>query len=116
MLLDILPHSGHRFSGRPALVCQLVAYACGVATRDLASRSRAHPRAALARQVAMYLCHTGLGLSQSEVARLFGRDRSTVGHAARVIEDRRDEAAFDAWLDRLEAVLKAAPAPHSEAA
>jgi hypothetical protein len=53
----------------------------------------------------MYLLHVGLGLSMREIGEAFGRDRSTVGHACRVIEDRRDEGTFDRLLDCLERAL-----------
>ncbi|HEX5957163.1 MAG TPA: helix-turn-helix domain-containing protein [Hyphomicrobiaceae bacterium] len=60
---------------------------------------------AFARQVAMYLAHVGLGLSQRRIARLFARDRRTVAHACALIEDRRDCALLDRSLDLLEAAL-----------
>ena len=34
----------------------------------------------------------------SEIGAAFGRDRTTVGHACNVVEDRRDDAAFEAWV------------------
>ncbi|MEQ1493484.1 MAG: hypothetical protein ABL932_23355 [Terricaulis sp.] len=45
------------------------------------------------------------------VASAFGRDRSTVAQACHTIEDRRDEAQFDLWMNALEQMLRAAPAP-----
>lgn len=59
-------------------------------------------RAVLIRQVAMYLMHVGCGVPMERVGDAFGRDRSTVGHACRAIEDRRDDAGFDRLLDCLE--------------
>jgi hypothetical protein len=59
----------------------------------------------------MYLVHVTGGLSLSEVARLFDRDRTTVAHACARIEDRRDDAAFDRCLDFLQLGLAAAIAP-----
>jgi chromosomal replication initiation ATPase DnaA len=70
----------------------------------LAETTRGAPRVAFARQVAMYLAHVGFALSFAAVGRMFGRDRTTVSHACRVIEDGRD----DAWLDRRLAVLERA--------
>jgi chromosomal replication initiation ATPase DnaA len=69
------------------------------------TRTRGSPAAAFARQVAMYLAHVGLGLSFSEVGRLFARDRRTVAHACALVEDRRDTAPFDRALDLLEGAL-----------
>jgi chromosomal replication initiation ATPase DnaA len=37
-----------------------------------------------------------------EVGHAFGRDRTTVAHACRVIEERRDEPGLEALLSRLE--------------
>jgi len=57
---------------------------------------------ALARQIAMYLTHTVFGFTYSRVAAAFRRDRTTVSHACRLIEDHRDDTAFDALMERLE--------------
>jgi chromosomal replication initiation ATPase DnaA len=70
------------------------------------AETRGSPPEAFARQVAMYLAHVGLGLSLSEVARLFARDRRTVAHACARVEDRRDAAPFDRALDLLEGLLR----------
>lgn len=68
---------------------------------DLLGATRGRPRVAFARQVAMYVAHIGFGLSIRTISRAFGRDRATVSHACRVVEDGRD----DIWLDcRLEAL------------
>ncbi|WP_313194134.1 helix-turn-helix domain-containing protein [Shinella zoogloeoides] len=57
------------------------------------------------RQIAMYVCHVVLRLSLSEIGMAFGRDRTTVGHACNVVEDRRDDAAFDAFVSAIERVV-----------
>lgn len=67
--------------------------------------SRAAPLAR-SRQLAMYLAHVVLGLTQGQVARGFRRDRRTVAHACRCIEERRDDPAFDAHVAGLEARLR----------
>jgi len=69
----------------------------------LTSPRRGGPRVAFARQVAMYLAHVGFALSFASIGRMFGRDRTTVSHACRVVEDRRDEN----WLDRRLIALEA---------
>lgn len=66
---------------------------------------------ALARQVAMYLCHVAFELSLARVASAFGRDRSTVAYACHAVEDRREEASFDRWIAELEGMLREAPPP-----
>ncbi len=62
---------------------------------------------ALARQVAMYLAHTTLSISQAEVGLHFRRDKSTVTHACQVVETKRDEESFDNLVQQLEATLAA---------
>nr|WP_184257966.1 helix-turn-helix domain-containing protein [Rhodopseudomonas rhenobacensis] len=78
----------------------------------LTAARRGSPRVALARQVAMYLSHVGFALSFETVGRLFGRDRTTVAHACRVVEDSRDDVWMDCRLATLERAcgLGAAPA------
>ena len=57
------------------------------------------------RQIAMYVCHVVLRISMSDIGAAFGRDRTTVGHACNVVEDRRDDAAFDAFVATIERVV-----------
>lgn len=76
----------------------------GVAPSDLLAASRGRARIAAARQLAMYLCHVGAGRSLTDVGLFFGRDRTTVAHACRLIEDRRDDPVFDGRLDELERI------------
>jgi chromosomal replication initiation ATPase DnaA len=54
----------------------------------------------------MYLAHIACGLSLTEVGELFERDRTTVAHACEVIEQRRDDANFDAALELLEGIVR----------
>ena len=68
--------------------------------------TRGEAAVAQARQVAMYLAHVGSGLSLTGVGRLFERDRTTVAHACRMIEERRDDPAFDRAMDLLESVVR----------
>jgi chromosomal replication initiation ATPase DnaA len=70
------------------------------------SPNRGHTRAALARQVGMYLAHIMFELSLTEVGKLFARDRTTVAHACCVVEDRRDDRTFDRTLDLLECAVR----------
>ena len=53
--------------------------------------------------------HVAFELPLSRVALAFGRDRSTAAHACHRIEDRRDDRAFDDYMDALEAALRTAP-------
>ena len=62
---------------------------------------------AFARQVAMYLAHVGCGLTYTQAAALYARDRTTAAHACRLVEERRDNPAFDRILGLLEACVHA---------
>lgn len=98
---------------RARLALGLTGYALGVPPEQMATIERGNSRAAVGRQVAMYLCHVAFEMSLGRVAIAFARDRSTAAHACHVIEDRREDAAFDAWMNMLEAALREAPAPLS---
>ena len=79
-----------------------------VDVHDLQWRRRAaRPRAAFARQVAMYLAHVACGSSLTEVGALFARDRTHVSHACSVVEDRRDDPELDGRLEHLERAVAA---------
>lgn len=88
------------------VVSALVAAVTGVNVDVLFTPGRSTAPVAAARQLAMYLAHVGLGLPQAEVAHAFHRDRSTVAHACRRIEDMRDKAPFDRHVARMEACLR----------
>ena len=55
----------------------------------------------------MYVCHVALQLTMTDVARGFGRDRTTVGYACAKVEDRRDDRAFDDLVGAVERVVDA---------
>ncbi len=74
----------------------------GIAPDALRGRTRGDRRTALARQTAMYVAHVGLGLTRAETGRMFARDRSTVAHACRIIEERRDDPMLDLVLMAVE--------------
>lgn len=96
-------------TARARLAQSAVAYAFNVSLDELEAPTRRSPRAAFARQAAMYLAHVAFELSLSRVGLAFGRDRSTAAHACHRIEDQRDDLAFDQNMDALEACLRAAP-------
>lgn len=85
---------------------RLVAGAFGVAESDLMRRTRATADIAFARQVAMYLAHVIYQMTYNEVADAFGRERSTVAHACAVVEDARDDHAFEERIAKLEGRLQ----------
>ena len=69
---------------------------------DLRRASRGEAQIAFARQVAMYVAHVWFALSLSEVGRRFDRDRTTVAHACRVVEDRREDPRVDRVVSAIE--------------
>lgn len=86
-------------------VFEVVEAAFDLDRRDLRKVTRGRCEIALARQTGMYLARVVLGMTLSQAACLFGRDRTTASHACRVIEDLRDEPAFDALLTAMEAFV-----------
>lgn len=95
-----------RGAPRCQIAIAVAAADAGVPVEALLAHSRSTAPVALARQLAMYLAHVGLGLPQAAVATAFRRDRSTVAHACRRIEEMRDAASFDHKVSRLEAGLR----------
>jgi hypothetical protein len=77
-----------------------------VDTAHLHAGSRGQAQVAHARQVAMYLMHCAFSLSHTEIGRAFGRDRTTVGHACAIVEDRRDAPVYDRTLTHLEEIVR----------
>ena len=61
--------------------------------------------AAHSRQIAMYVCHVALSISVDDIATSFGRERSTVAHACHLVEDRRDNPAFDDFVSAVERMV-----------
>lgn len=57
------------------------------------------------RQIAMYVAHVALHLSMAEVARGFGKDRTTVVHACHSIEDLREDPEFDRVVQTVERIV-----------
>lgn len=96
------------------LVAELFAAACD---RDLPEgAARRRPRCHM-RQIAMYLSHVVLSVPYQTIATAFGRDRTTVMHACSVVEDRRDDAGYDRFVEQCERCVGAvfAPLGHDDA-
>lgn len=94
-------------AGRVHIVVALVCGAFDLTPGQIHRGTRGAARVAFGRQVAMYIAHIWLGLSMSEVGRRFGRDRTTVAHACRLVEDRRDDPVLDATLAVIETAAAA---------
>lgn len=87
-------------------VLALIAREKRIPVRLLTHPSRCRRGTARARQLAMYLSHVVLGHSLTQIGDAFGRDRSTVSYACAVIEDLRDDPAFDDEVSALERCLE----------
>jgi len=85
---------------------RIAAVAFDVSDDALNAPNRCCAHIALARQVAMYLTHVVASVSLSDIATTFSRDRTTVSHACRRVEEKRDELIFDLQLERLEAGMR----------
>lgn len=83
----------------------LAAWECGVEQAAIADGRRREAQVAAARQLAVYLAHVALGHDLSRLSLAFGRDRATIRHALRRIEDERDDPGYDRRVGRLEAIL-----------
>ena len=78
-----------------------------VPVAEIALPNRAGAPVCEARHVAMYLAHVAFQVPLSAIGGDFGRDRTSVAHAVRRIENRRDEDGFDAAMERLEMLAQA---------
>jgi chromosomal replication initiation ATPase DnaA len=89
-------------------VARIVAEDFGFGAAAILGRARGTPAIARARQIAMYIVHVEFELSHQSVGRGFGRDRTTVAHACRVVEELRDETTFDSRIAVLEKSCRSA--------
>jgi chromosomal replication initiation ATPase DnaA len=87
----------------------IVSSAFAVQEDSVFAAGRGGKTTALARQVAMYLSHTHLGLSYTAAGALFGRDRTTAAYACRTVEEKREDADVDAIVDCVERVIDRMP-------
>lgn len=88
------------------IIEQTAAHAFDIEPELLSLPSRGRARIALARQAAMYVAHVGLSLSLTQVGQLFDRDRTTVAHACTIVEQRRDDVAFDRAITLVERLVR----------
>jgi chromosomal replication initiation ATPase DnaA len=91
------------------LLAVIVSSAFAVQAAAVRGPQRGGKTTAFARQVAMYLSHTHLGLSYTAAGALFGRDRTTAAHACRTVEEKREDAGVDAIVDCVERVIDRMP-------
>lgn len=113
-MVELVPETLCRFGSRRTdaetdpvgqALGSIVAAAFGLGLEDVRSGRRGSADVSFARQVAMYLAHTRLGLPFVTAGRLFHRDRTTARHACRQVEDRREDPRVDGLIDCLERAL-----------
>lgn len=86
----------------------IVAALFSVSSKELRKPGRTVEAVSRVRQIAMYVAHVVLRLTQGEIGRGFSRDRTTVIHACHTIEDMRDDAEFDRVVSMVEHIAQAA--------
>ena len=86
-------------------VTQMVASAMEVEASEIQSLSRGNAKLCRARQIAMYLMNVVLACAYKDIGKYFDRDRTTVSYACSVIEELRDDPAFDDRIGELEEIL-----------
>lgn len=95
--------SQHRQSDRACSLAISIAGAFFDKKEDeIFSPSRSSAAACEARHIAIYLAHIVFQQPHRNIAKAFARDRTSITHALRRVEDRRDDAKFDALLCRME--------------
>ena len=101
-------HLGSRAHLPPRLACHLISDM----TKEMLALAghfgllHRHTRRAVChvRQISIYVCHVAMRLPYRDISLAFGLDRSTVFHACSVVERRRDDPDFDAFITTLERV------------
>lgn len=84
------------------MVVNVVALAFDVTPGALRSHRRGAADVALARQIAMYLLHCTCGMTLTETATIFRRDRTTAAYGCKRVEDMREDPLFDWRVDHIE--------------
>lgn len=102
------PQAEHYAESVGVLVIKLVATLEQTDQQAMRKTSRGKADICLARQMAMYLMHTVFSCSYHHVAAFFKRDRTTISHACKLVEDLRDNEEFDKRLEAMENLLVSA--------
>ncbi|MFK7902128.1 MAG: helix-turn-helix domain-containing protein [Nitratireductor sp.] len=84
------------------LILHIVSKQMNVSISDIERTNRGKANISIARQVVMYLMHTSMSCSYYEVADFLMRDRTTVSHGCRIVEDMRDQEEFEQMLEKME--------------
>lgn len=99
------PQDDGRYRDRCERVAASVAVLSRLRLEEVLGQSRT-ARVTRARHVAMYLANIVFSVPMAGIGRVFGRDRSTVVYACRLIEDERDDPEFDRKLDVMERLIR----------
>jgi len=81
-------------------ICMIVCASRNEPINNLFLPSRCKAATCQTRQICMYLSVVELNHSYTGVGEFFYRDRTTVAHACKVIEDKRDHITFDEELSK----------------
>ncbi len=87
-------------------ILQMMSNIHNVSLDDLLSKSRQKEHVVFARHMAMYVMHTVFSMSYEEIGDCFKRHRTSVTHACKKIEDRRENSSIDHCLHYLEGGLR----------
>jgi chromosomal replication initiation ATPase DnaA len=94
---------------RAGMAAFVVAQVYGAPVEEMRKPTRGRPHVARARQIAIHLAHSVFAMSHRQLAREFGRDRSTIHHACQLIEGMREASLeFDSNLRWMESLLRRA--------
>ncbi len=84
------------------LIKSVVCLFFDVEKTDIDAKERCCKKIALSRQVFMSLCSIVLDVRPTHLSEIVGRDRTTIIHAGKVIEQMRDDVEFDDFISDLE--------------
>ena len=88
-----------------SLITRIVAGEYRISLKRLFAGGRGNKKESLARHITVYLLHTLLSLSYKEISFVFGKDRTSISYACRIIEDLRDDPRFEERMIAFEDVI-----------
>ena len=96
-----------RNAHRCRLAREIASVVLDVPMAEIQRANRSIAETCRARHLAIYLAHVSFQVPLSAIADSFGRDRTSVAHAVRRIEDARDDPAVEHLVARLERLADA---------
>lgn len=108
MSLDLILEQSLSKQLAARFVNQMIAAAYEISGERLLRRDRGVIKVNRPRQISMYLMNTALSLKFTEIAEFYDKDRTTVSHACRVIEEMRDNVEFDMRILEFENTINTA--------